>query len=140
MQVVHHMNCTELSHHAHSLTQYYILLQLEMDLVGWTNVPRTAYLEHQRQLISCSLETKLSLKLATHGSILSWLTQWKASDSYFSMLDALKADENVDWCLLSLLAEQMALVSSLSVPTLGYWLAFSVLNILLVLLSNFSSF
>ena len=53
-----------------------------------------------------------------HCSMSSWLAQQKASDGYLPTLDALKVDENVNWSLLSSLAEPTALVSLLLVPTL----------------------
>ena len=65
----------------------------------------------------------------------------EGSDSYLPALDALKADENVDWpSLLSLLAEQKALAGVIAVSANAWMLAFSMLNILLTLLSNISSF
>ena len=71
------------------------------------------------QLAKIMTSKLLQQRKVFHGSMLFWLTQWKGSDSYLPMLSALKVDENVDWCLLSLLTEQTVLVSLLSVPTLG---------------------
>ena len=84
----------------------------------------------------------MAIRKAFHGSMSSWLTQRKASDGYLPTLDALKADENVDWpCLLSSLAEQTALAGVVAVSANAWMLAFSVLNnILLTLLFNISSF
>ena len=53
-----------------------------------------------------AIEKKVAVRKGFHGSMSSWLTQRKASDRYLPTLDALKADENVDWpYLLSSLAE-----------------------------------
>ena len=89
----------------------------------------------------------MAIRKGFHGSMSSWLTQRKASDRYLPTLDALKADENVDWpYLLSSLAEQTALagvVAVKGVPAVNanaWMLAFSVLNILLTLPYNIISF
>ena len=115
----HELNWTKSPAHAQSHRKYNIPLQLEMALLGWPNVPRTACLECQEQPISRSLETKPSSKRAAHGSMSSSLAQRKALDGYFPTLDALKAAENADWSFLSSLDEQTALASLLSVPTFG---------------------
>ena len=88
-----------------------------------------------------SSDVEVAIRKAFHGSMSSSLTQRKASDGYLPTLDALKADENVDWpCLLFSLAEQTALAGVVAVSANAWMRAFSVLNILLTLLSNISSF
>ena len=63
-----------------------------------------------------SSDVEFAVGKVFHCSMSSWLTQRKASDGYLpATLDALKVDENV----LSSLAEPTALVSLLSVLTLG---------------------
>ena len=65
-----------------------------------------------------SSDVEFAIRKEFHCSMSSWLAQRKASDGYLPTLDALKVDENVNWCLLSSLAEPTALVSLLLVPTL----------------------
>ena len=85
-----------------------------------------------------SSDVEVATRKAFHGSMSDTA---EGSDGYLPTLDALKADKNVDWpSLLSLLAEQIALAGVIAVSANAWMLAFSMLNILLTLLSNISSF